>query len=56
MVLNNPWQNITNKEIAFFYFSETSLNDTGSITLTINFQLRDTSTYSLPLKIQKSSW
>ena len=56
MVLNNPWQNITNKDIAFFfYFSETSLNDTGSITLTINFQLRDTSTYFLPLKIQKSS-
>ena len=42
MVLSNSWQNITNKEIASLYFSETNLSDTDSTTLTIKFQLRDT--------------
>ena len=65
MFLRNPWENITNKEIASLYLSGTSLGDTGSITFAIKFQLRDTSAYLgnlghlrvflLSLKIQKSS-
>ena len=34
MALSNSWQNITNKDIA--------VSHTGSITLTVKFQLRDT--------------
>ena len=40
MVLSNSWQNITSKEIASLYFSETSQSDTDSTTLTVKFQLK----------------
>ena len=39
--ISNSWQNITNKDIASLYFSETSLSVTDSTTLTVKFQLRD---------------
>ena len=54
MFLRNPWQNITKKEAASLYLSDTSLGDTGSIKIAVKFQLRDTPAYSLQLKIQKS--
>ena len=42
MFLNNPWQNITNKEIASLCFSNTGLSNTGLITIAVKFQLRNT--------------
>ena len=47
MFLKNPWQNITKKEIASLYLSDTSLGDTGSIRIAVKFQLRDTPAYLL---------
>ena len=47
MFLRNPWQNITNKGTASLYFSDTSLSETGSITITVKFQLRDTPAHLL---------
>ena len=53
MFLRNPWQNITKKEIASLYLSDTSLGDTGSIRIAAKFQLRETPAYLLELKMQK---
>ena len=47
MFLENPWQNITNKEIAWLYLYDASLSDTGSITIADKFQLRDIPGYFL---------
>ena len=47
MFLRNPWQNITKKQIASLYLSDTSLGDTGSTRIAVKFQLRDTPEYLL---------
>ena len=38
MFLRNPWQGITNREIASRYLSDTSLSDTGSITIAVSIK------------------
>ena len=48
MFLRNSWQNITKKEIASLYLSDTGLSgDTGSTRIAVKFQLRDTPEYLL---------
>ena len=47
MFLRNPWQNITKKEIASLYLSDTSLGDTSSTIIAVKFQLRDTPEFTV---------